>query len=154
MKKIKLIFLILFMCVAMVGCSKEKEVNQIDLGQLSDELLTKEEFEDKLNQIDDSMVKKLYNIDDYVEARVYIGSGATAEELALFEFRNEKDAKEGLELVLVRIANQKDDFSSYLPQEVSKLDHAMVKQWGKYVFVCVSNHNFSEEIILQYLQKE
>ena len=47
MKKIKLIFLILFMCVAMVGCSKEKEVNQIDLGQLSDELLAKEEFEDK-----------------------------------------------------------------------------------------------------------
>lgn len=148
------VFCLMIMMIAMLfGCSGKKETIDIDISNLYDELLEKADFEDKLNAVDDRMIEKLYNINNYVKASVYISSGATAEEIAIFEFDSSETAEEGLNNALARIEKQKSDFELYIPKEVKKLDEAFVKQYGEYVIVCVSNSNEAEKIITKYVNK-
>lgn len=157
MKALKKIFLILLsvaMIATMIGCSAKEEIIDMDIDSLCNELLDKAEFEDELSAIDDAMIKKLYNIDDYVKAVVYISSGATAEEIAIFEFDSEVAAADGLEKAQVRVEDQKADFESYIPKEIPKLENAVIKQSGKYVIVCVSSGNQAEKIITQYISSQ
>lgn len=150
-KKILLFLLSLTIITTLFGCSAQKDTTDIDIGYLSNKLIEKAEFEDELNAVDDTTIKKLYNIDDYVKASVYLSSGATAEEIAVFEFDSKDTAADGLKKAQARIEEQKTDFESYIPKEIPKLDSAVVKQSGKYVIVCVSNSNTAEKIITQYI---
>ena len=113
-------------------------------------MLENGEFSDELWKIDDSMVEKLYNMDGYTQALVYVGSGATAEELALFAFPTEDAAAQGLQKTQARLESQIADYRTYLPQEVPKLQNAVAKQWGNYVIVCVSPGSACEEIVARY----
>lgn len=150
-KKTLLFLLSLTMIITLFGCSAENNTVAIDIGCLSRELLEKTEFEDELNAVDDAVIKKLYDINNYVAAEVYASSGATAEEIAVFEFDSKETATEGLKKAQARMEEQKTDFESYIPKEVQKLDNAVVKQVGRYVIVCVSNSNEAERIITQYI---
>lgn len=150
-----LIFLLsITMIITLIGCSAKNDTIDIDISYLSNKLLENVEFEDDLNAADDNTVKKLYNINNYVNASVYIGSGATAEEIAVFEFDSKKAAQDGMKMAQNRIEEQKADFESYIPKEVQKLNNAVVKQLGKYVIVCVSNSSEAEKIITQYISEK
>lgn len=151
LKKTLIIILSITMLTMLFGCSAQNKTADIDIIKLCSELLDKAEFEDELSAVDEKTVKKLYNINDYVKAEVYISSGATAEEIALFEFENEKAAADGIEKAQSRIDEQKVDFESYIPKEILKLDNVVIKQSGKYVIVCVSNGSKAEKIITQYI---
>lgn len=153
-RKILIFLLNIIMITTLFGCSSQNGTADIDIGNLSSELLEKAEFEDDLNAVDDNTVKKLYKIDDYVKASVYLGSGATAEEIAVFEFDSKEIAEDGLKKAQARIEEQKTDFESYIPKEIPKLDSAVVKQSGKYVIVCVSNSSKAETIITQYISEQ
>ena len=100
---------------------------------LATELLSSDVFEETLTPVDDGIAKKLYSIDNAVSFQLYIGSGATASELALLEFETEEDAKAALSLAQERVAAQKESFAAYLPGEVKKLEDAVVEQHGRYV---------------------
>ncbi len=139
------------MIATLFGCSAQNDTTDIDMEHLSSELLKNAEFEDELSAVDDMIIKKLYNIDNCVAAKVYISSGATAEEIAVFEFDNRETAADGLKKAKIRIGEQKENFESYIPKEMQKLDNAVVKQSGKYVIVCVSNGNKAKKIITQYI---
>ena len=149
MKKRMLSFLLalaLLFCLA--GCGATG--GSLDIQALAEDLLKNGEFSDELWKIDDSMVKKLYNVDDYTQALVYVGSGATAEELALFAFPSEDAAAQGLQKAKDRLESQIADYRTYLPQEVPKLQNAVAEQWGKYVIVCVSPGSACGEIVARY----
>ena len=153
-KKTLSIALSIIMSAMLFGCSSQEDTVCIDIDALSGELLEKAEFEDELSPIDDTMIKKLYNIEDYVKAKVYISSGATAEEIAVFEFDGTQAAKAGLDNAEIRIQERRIDFESYIPKEVKKLDNAIANRFGKYVIVCVSNGNKAEKIITQYISEQ
>lgn len=135
------------------GCAGRRDAIEIDIHGLSSELLSQIAFVDELNAVGESVIDRIYGIEDYVQAEVYIGSGATAEEIAVFEFADTESAADGLQLALERIEDQKADYEAYIPEEVKKLDRAVVKRYGRYVVVCVSNSEMAEEIITQYINK-
>lgn len=143
MKIIKLILVLLLF----TGCSSKN----INIEQLSNELIDNLNFEDELIKIDDNTIKKIYNIDNFINSYVYISSGATAEEIAIFEFANENEAKENIPNVEERITIQKDSFASYIPKEVKKLDNAIVKQYSKYLIVCITDDDSAQNIIKKYI---
>lgn len=154
-KEVKLILILLVIITVFSGCSGKDDaadMTGIDISSLGSELLEKAEFEDELNLVDDAMVKKLYHIEEFTEAQVYIGSGATAEEIAIFEFDSGKAAAEGLKAAEDRLEEQKENFASYVPKELQKLDNAVVKQAGNYLVVCVSNGDEAEKIIKSYIK--
>lgn len=155
MKEVKFIFMLLLIIPVFSGCSGKGDTadrTEIDISSLGSELLEKAEFEDELNLVDDTMVKKLYHIEEFTGAQVYIGSGATAEEIAVFEFDSGEAAEEGLKAAEDRLEGQKEDFASYVPKELQKLDNAVIKQAGKYLVVCVSNSDEAEKIIKKYIK--
>ena len=153
MKKLRKALALIFIlaAVAALAACGGKSGSSIDAQALAKELMEKIDFVDELNLINSEMVSKLYGIDNAQEAYVYMGSGATAEEVAVFKFADEQAAKDGLAKAEQRIASQKDSFANYIPEEVARLDNAVIKQSGEYLAVCVSEGSTAAEIISRYM---
>ena len=110
-------------------------------------------FFDVLWQIDNSIGVSLYGIDaSWIKsATVYAGSGATAEEIAIFEDKDEASAKLIKDKIQEHLNNKKGNFENYLPSEVAKLSNPYIKVTDKYVILCVSDYNkIADEIIKKY----
>ena len=138
--------------VLLSACSApQNEERKIDLDALAEELLESGIFEEELNPADGEIAEKLYGIDDAVSFQLYVGSGATASELALLRFEAEEDAQAALLLAQERVAAQKESFASYLPGEVEKLEEAIVERYGHHVVVCVSEGD-ADEILSKYFR--
>lgn len=149
MKKLIGSVVLLAAAFLLAACGNGKK--DIDINALAEELLEKVEFVDELSQVDQETAERLYNIKDAVAQSVYIGSGATAEEIAVFELKDEAAAIDAKDAALQRMKEQKESFETYIPQEVEKLDQAIVKVSGKYLIVCVSNGNTANKIIESYV---
>lgn len=149
-----LIFAGTLLLLSACGAPAGSEDFQIDMEALADKLLESELFGETLNQADDGIAEMLYDMDGASAALVYVGSGAAADELALFEFANETEAQSALSSAEARIAAQKDSFAAYIPEEVPKLDHAVVETYGRYLIVCVSAGDGASEIISDYFTQE
>ena len=154
MKTRATIVCILIAGMLLCGCSAKQENVYLDTQALAEALLTEIDFEDELNPVDSTMIKILYGIEDAEEAWVYVGSGATAEEVAVFAFATSEQAKDAWNKSQARVEEQKENFMSYMPQEIDKLSHATVKQLNQYVVVCVSSSDQVEEIIENYVNKD
>lgn len=111
MKKI----LILFLCLlCLTGCSSTS--SNIDIQTLDSELSQKIIFEDELTLYEGN-VQDLYGIEEPKSSIVYVGSGATAEELAFFEFEYATTANEAYEQLEYGIQKEIDTW----PQEKKEL---------------------------------
>lgn len=148
MKK-KLIMLLLSCALVLQACSAQNL--DIDPKELAVSLRETVAFQDELSLVDEDMAEKLYGIDNFTEAYVYVGSGATAEEIAVFEFDSLDETEKAAGKARERIDQQKEDFASYIPEETARLDNAVIKQAGNYLAVCVSGGGSAHEVIEEYL---
>ena len=137
------------MLFTLFSCGSEEASGPVDLAALAETLLADGSFSDALAQIDDDTVTMLYGIDSATEHHVYIGSGATPEEIALFAFATTAEAEAGFALAQMRIADQKEAFTDYNAWEMPKLESAVVKQYGTYVVLCVSGDSAAEAILAE-----
>ena len=100
-------------------------------------------FDDQMNDTDQA--KAIYGIldeDGYTgDTAMYISTMATPEEIAVFRADDVYSTDALCELAYARIEQQKASYASYAPQEVPKLDSAVVRVCGDYVVVCVSADN-------------
>lgn len=151
MKRTIFLFTLLTSLFFAAGCGR-KTVS-LDAKALAEDLFQDITYEDELTLADDATAKKLYDIEQFVSAYVYISTGATSEEIAVFEFETEEEAKEAYAKADQRIADQKEDFTAYDPEEVKKLNNAVVKQEGTYLAVCVSGSSEAENIISDYFKQ-
>lgn len=150
MKKAITLVFILAVSAALAACGNGSS-KEIDAQALANELMEKVEFVDELSPVKSEMVPKLYGIDNAQEAYVYMGSGATAEEVAVFKFASEQDAMDALAKIEQYIASRKDSFANYIPGEVARLDNAVIRQSGEYLALCVSEGSTASEIISRYM---
>ncbi|MCI9576752.1 MAG: DUF4358 domain-containing protein [Clostridiales bacterium] len=141
MKKIASIVSGFTVCVAMIfvlaGCGEKQQPVNLDI--LSQELLDKATFQEELVLLDREVATHLYPMAEDTKGRVLAGSGATAEEIALFETKEESEAKNMLEAAQKRVESQKAAFENYAPKEMEKLNKAIVFQKGNYVVVCITD---------------
>lgn len=148
----KTIILSALLAAALLLCACGDKPQEIDAGALAQELYEKVTFADELSPAPDGAAERLYSISNAENACIYIGSGATAEEIAVFEFADESSAKQALELAQARIEKQREDYASYIPEEVKKLDNALAERNGNYVVVCVAEGGEAEEIVSAYFK--
>ena len=150
MKKIASIVSGFAVCVAMifvlVGCGEKQQSVNLDI--LSQELLDKVTFQDDLVLLDREVAAHLYPMDEDTKGRVLAGSGATAEEIALFETKEESEAKKMLEAAQKRLESQKAAFENYAPKEMEKLNKAIIFQKGNYVVVCITDDGDNAQKVL------
>lgn len=136
------------MMAAMLLTSCNEQPKDVDISALASQIVGEVSFDDSLSEIDDDMISMLYSIDGYTDAVLYKGSGATAEEVAIFKMETTDDAKEALEEAQAHIQSQIESYESYIPEEVSRLEDAIVRQDGCYVSVVVSGDSAAAEKLL------
>lgn len=123
----------------------------IDVKKIGEELLGKVKFKDTLKEIDPRLMEILYGINpnDVQNAVIYMGGGATAEEISIFEVKSEKEAEKIAGMMNTRVENKKHDFENYIPQEMPKLEKPLIMKSDKLVALCISDDNKSAEKILK-----
>lgn len=149
-----IIIILIFVAISAIilFTNKEKDIT-IDVNKLANDIIQNIEFEDELNKVDDETVKKLYGITDTVSQVVYMSSGATAEEIAIFEFKSKEECQTGLEKANMRINEQKQSFKDYMPKEMKKLEEAIVVNKNNYLIVCITdNQGEIEKILNKYIK--
>lgn len=133
----------------LLACSHP--TTDVNMDGLIEDMLQNIEFHDGLVELDAGGINRLYSLGEGVSGRVFIGSGATAEEIAVFEAGSKQAAKQMRDYALSHIDEQKQSFAGYLPKELKKLDEAIVLQYGKYVIVCVTDDADASGIIEAHL---
>ncbi len=142
-------------CVLLASCGEQNADIQVDINALAEALDTGITYQDPLEKLDSDMIGMLYSVDGLVEESVvYMGSGATAEEIAVFVCNDADTAKNEVQpIVEEHVQSQIDAFSSYIPEEVAKLEDAVIRQAGKYVVLSVSNDpDGANKIMDEYLK--
>lgn len=76
---------------------------------------------------------------DVVSGRLYLSSGATAEEIAVFEAKDDTAAERLLAAARERVEAQKTAFEDYAPAEMAKLNSAVVERNGKIIALCIAD---------------
>ena len=152
-KRIWIIIIIIILIGAVVIFStKEKNVT-IDINKLSDDIMQNIKFEDEMNKVDKKTTEKLYTINNAINQVVYMSSGATAEEIAIFEFENKEECKEAMENANKRIEEQKESFKDYMPKEMKKLEVSIINTKDKYLMIFVTdNQNGVQKILNKYIK--
>lgn len=145
MKKIVLISLILLL---VSGCGKE--TTSFNPNDLANELLTEVDFDDELTLFAGD-ISKIYDMPEVEDYLIYIGSGATSEEIAIITLKNSSDEEDVKAALEKRVEEQKQNFANYVPEEVSRLEKSIIKSNEKYVVLCVSSDNQAEKIIDKYI---
>lgn len=88
---------------------------------------------------------------DTLESSSYYlcASGAYPDEIAVFKFKDEASAKSAVSAVNDRLENQIEMYETYTPDEMYKLEGAVVKQSGVYVYYLVTSDNEKAESIVK-----
>ena len=130
-------------CVAvaalmLAGCGGKKA--DFDVAALGNDLATNITYEDSLGQMDLDMARMFLNLSDVnvTKAAIYEGSGGTAEEIIVLECASDEDAAKAEGVLKTRVSEQITSFTDYVPEELTKLNAAIVKVNGKYAVLSVS----------------
>ena len=153
MKKLCALLAAAVVCASMAGCGNQKNLT-VDVGAMAKDLAEQVTYQDEMALISGDMAGMVYDIPEGVDnAVIYMGSGATAEEASVFEATDEDAAKKMLEAAKKHIKAQREAFENYIPEEVKKLDKAIIKQKGRYVAVCVTDDtDNAKKVIDGYLK--
>lgn len=158
-----LLLMIATMFMALTACSNNNGNStqettsfapvELNITEISQSILDSGVFADELSQVDSSYSEMLMNItkEEYVSAMIYMGSGATAERLILFEAADNTAAAALEEKCASHVKEQTEAYAGYLPAEVDKLEHAILKTSGKYVILCVAEDYSKAEEMIQEL---
>ena len=138
MRRVLSVILAVLLCFSLTACAAGSSERNLDINALAEELSKLDCFGGDIFQLGESVIPNFIQVADGVKAVVYTSSGATADEIALFEAPDEKTAGEQLKIAENHIAERTAAYASYMPDEVTKLEDAIVRQEGCYVILCVA----------------
>lgn len=148
-KILKLVAVLSLAMLLFTGCGGGT-VKTIDTAVLADDLYAGVTWQDQLSEIDLNKALTLYGInsDAVASGKVYMGTNATAEEIAVLEASSEEQVSVIEDGVTARIDAQKTSFQSYNAAEVPKLENAYIQTKGNYVILCVCDDKSEAEAIV------
>ena len=146
---------VLVLCL-LTGCGSEQEKVSFDPAEAAEALLETKAFSDILSPVDAKVAESLYSVDPEKVAAcaVYCSTGATAEEIAIFQCSDEAAAKALEQSARARLESQAAAYAGYGPQEVPKLENADLRVSGVYVTCVVSADTAAAAAVLdKYMPK-
>ena len=139
MKSVKIGALLVAALMLFAGCSKS-----MDIGKTSETILTTVTFDDELIKAESGVVSNLYTlpatgIEDYV---IYVsGSGAPANEFAIFRVKDNDAANAVKTALATRVETLINNFENYVPDELNRINNKLILQKGDYILFAVTNSN-------------
>ena len=175
MKKLLMAALIGTMAFSITGCKgEEKEVHDIsinvneeseeaedsadatenknvDAKAIADSLLSEISYTDQLSAVDLDTAKMFLNFADVEinEAYIYESSGATAEEIVVLVCKDSDSAAKAKSAFEQRVSEQKENFTDYVPEEVPKLNDAVIITSREYAILSVSGDSAKAKDIIE-----
>ncbi|MBU5625375.1 DUF4358 domain-containing protein [Oscillibacter sp. MSJ-2] len=121
----------------------------LDIQATADELAQSNLFGGDIFAIDSDIAATMYpDLPEGTSTAAYASSGASADEVAVFEARDEDGAKAILEQVQQRFSDRRESYADYMPDEAEKLKNAVARQSGVYVIavVCADADSANEQV--------
>lgn len=130
---------------------EKAEEKELDAKQLADALKNEITYKDELTEMDLDTAKMFIGLDgiDIEEGYIYESSGATAEEIVVLKCKDEGNAKKAANTLETRVNDQIASYESYVPEEVVKLNKAVVVQLGNIAALSVSDDDSKAKEILK-----
>ncbi len=152
MKKrvIALTVLALAVTCLFAGCGSKKEMN---VEEVSNRLLKEITYQDELGKMDLDTAGMILNLADIdiKDAAIYETSGWTAEEIVVMQCASAEDAAKAKAMLTTRVEEQKTNYADYVPEELDKLNVAVIEQIGDFAVLSVSNEpDKAREILKDY----
>lgn len=144
------IVLVMAMAAAMLGCGSSKAMN---VSEVSDRLLKEITYQDDLSKIDLDTAAMFFNLSDIdiKDAAIYETSGWTAEEIVVIECSSASEADKAKAMLETRLEEQKTNYVDYVPEEMEKLNAAVIVESGNFAILSVSNEpDKAKSIIGEY----
>lgn len=134
-----------------VACNNKAENTQniesvaaANISEIADKLKTEIKYDDKLSEMEEESFPVVYDEiprDKVKEMKVYLSSsGGTSEEIACFTAVDSEAASQIESGLKARIEAQKKSFENYVPEELKRLDKAVVVRNGENVYLSVSSN--------------
>ena len=137
MKRLLCAVFAVFMMLTLAACGGDS-TKTVDAQALADALKAGVTFEDTLSAVsEDELRFSLAELPDDVKMAAYRADGTTSEEIIVVQCAKEDAAavKASLE---THLAEVKDQASKYQPEEVERLDHAVLTVGDTCVVLCVT----------------
>ena len=131
---------VLALCLTLSACGGgNEEAVAFDPAVTAQSLLDSGAFSDALEEVDTSVAATLYGVDeaDIADGVVYMSLSAGAEEIAVLVLSDADAAAAAMEGLEAHVADQRAALESYQPDEVAKLDSAILEQRGSSVLLAV-----------------
>lgn len=147
----------LALCLTLAACGGQGETaaQDPDPAGTAQALLDAGVFADALDTVDLEAACQLYGIDAAAveEGVVYASLTAGAEEIAVLRMADADAAAGAVTALEGRVADQKAALKDYQPDEVTKLDGAIVTRMGNTALLVVANDAAGAQSVLDGLGK-
>lgn len=122
---------------ASVGIQTGSDARVADLAKT---LNSDVEHGETLTELDGGGLERVYRIDaaDVADAAGYTGSGATVDQISVWKAADSAAADRIWDTLRNFLDTQIENYSSYMPDEVPKLEDAVLERSGEYIALCVS----------------
>ena len=149
-KKLSAVILAVILAASLFGCTKSKNADY-DADKIADALSIGLEFGEQLEKSTTEIACSYYGIDSALCEKIafYIGSGSTADEIAVFNCVDSSALEKVTDAVNSRIEYLRDGYSSYGPQEVPKINSAAVITRNNTVILCICENPENAESIVK-----
>lgn len=129
------------LCLGLAACGEKAETSVFEVDKTPKALMDAGVFSEELEELEEVILLRLYELDeDKVEKSAgFASTGLTAEEVAVFVMADEQSAKDAEALLQAHLDYQIEANEDYRPQEMPKLDKAMIQRRGKTLLFLVAN---------------
>lgn len=130
----------LALCLCLSACGGGGSAKSYDPAATAKALLESDAFTDTLDTLDKDTAAAMYGIDaaTITDCAVYASLSMGAEEIAVLTLTDEAAAQAAKTALEKRVDDQITALKSYMPDEVSKLEHAIVEQSGNTALLVVA----------------
>lgn len=140
--------MVLLVFLAAAGCGGSTP--EIDAQAVLRSLLEQVAFDTELSEVGDYAALYFPGLPEGTEVQLYMGNGCFADEVALLILPETADDDSAMQSVKDHIAELREQFTNYFPEEVEKIEHAVTYQSGRVLFLCITNDDTNASLILDH----
>ena len=143
MKRLTAMMLTAALCLGLTACggSGTADGKQPPAADVVTAVAAQVAFKDNMALVDQALFSNFYRIDQekVADTAMYTGSRATAEEVTVIKMKNATDVQLAKDAFAERLADQKLAYENYVPEELPKIENAVVYTNGAYAILVVAN---------------
>ena len=154
MKRILIFLLSILLILSLVSCSDDS--NKVSDASATDVALVVKEsvtFVDDMFEVSNEVATDFYNLPEGItDFKVFMSaSGATAEEIAVFKCDSKETCENVKKACEKRIEALTDKFEDYIPEEMAKINNAVIQEKNGFVmFICADSTDSAENAFKNY----